>query len=65
MKRTIGEKEHQACAANLVEFGYPGVTEDMIREIDEARRNGESTMPHGIIGMFARKMLQDWEDGNE
>jgi len=65
--RTIEPDEYKACARNLREFGYGAATADMIREVDEARRNGKKRqeMPHGIVGQFAFKMLNDWEAGRE
>lgn len=45
-------------AANLREFGYPDVTEEMIREVHDAMRKDEAPLPHGIVGRYARDQLE-------
>jgi hypothetical protein len=49
---------YRSIARNLREFGYPGVSVKMVREIHEAMRAGED-LPHGIIGMFASDQLTE------
>jgi hypothetical protein len=51
-----------AVARNLREFGYPDVTPKMVAETYAAMRRGESKMPHGIVGMFAKGQLEELED---
>lgn len=41
------------------EFGYPGVTDDMIREIHEAYQKGDP-LPHGVIGAFVKRDLDEY-----
>lgn len=48
-----------AIARNLREFGYSDVKPQMIRETHEAMKRGDGKMPHGIIGMFAKKQLEE------
>lgn len=58
-------KVYKSIAANLREFGYPDVTADMIRETDKAIAAG-AELPHGIVGMFAQRQLDDLrEQGGE
>lgn len=45
-----------AIARNLREFGYDGISANMIAEVDEAEQSG-GPLPHGVIGMFARDQL--------
>lgn len=49
---------YNAIARNLREFGYSDVSGRMVREVHDAMRSG-SELPHGIVGMFARKQLQE------
>jgi hypothetical protein len=46
-------------AKNLRTFGYPDVTAEMIFDTHRAMLNSDEEMPHGIVGMFARKQLQE------
>jgi hypothetical protein len=46
-------------ARGLCEFGYPGVTVEMIRETHEAMKRGEPQMPYGVVGEFARRELTE------
>lgn len=52
---------YEAIARNLREFGYPDVTGRMIREIHDALVRSDKLIPHGVIGMFAKKQLADAE----
>lgn len=57
---------YEAIARSLREFGYPDVTAQMIRETDEARKDGKpKTEPHGIISMFARRQLDEFYGADE
>jgi len=42
--------------AEALQDSYPETTPAMVREVHEAMQKGES-LPHGIIGMFARDSL--------
>jgi len=55
------EQVYPAIAKSLVEFGYPDVTAEMIREIHLAKIDGKSgdDLPHGVIGMFAESQLDE------
>lgn len=50
-------RERAAIGAALTDFGYTGVNDVMIREIQQAYYEDEE-IPHGIIGMFAVDMLK-------
>lgn len=54
---------YKAIARNLREFGYPDVTPEMIQETHEAIDAGAADsggdLPHGVVGMFAKGMLED------
>lgn len=47
-----------AVANSLVEFGYPGVTGNMIGEVWEAMLLGDE-LPHDIVGAFAERQLSE------
>lgn len=51
------EPVYRAIANNLQDFGYSGVTGEMIGEIRRAMDNDEE-LPHGVIGMFARDQIE-------
>ena len=53
---------YEAIARSLREFGYPDAECGMIRDTHEAMVAGKEEMPHGIIGMFAQRELEenDW-----
>ena len=54
---------YDTIARSLREFGYPDVTAEMIEETDEARKRGEpNTAPHGIVSMFACRMLDEADE---
>ncbi len=46
-------------AAGLREFGYPDVTAEIVRECVEAILRGDENIPHGVIGMFVKKGMDD------
>lgn len=48
--------------AAAMRHDYPETTAGQVREVWDAMERGEGTMPHGIIGMFARDMLGTWAD---
>jgi hypothetical protein len=50
---------YEAVARSLRQFGYPDATAGMIRETHEAMKRGDERMPHGIIGMFAQRQLDE------
>jgi hypothetical protein len=49
---------YRAIANNLRDFGYQGVSAHMIREIHEAINAGDETLPHDVIGMFAKDQIE-------
>ena len=56
----------EACAkvaAGLREFGYPDVTAAMVRECAEAVLRGDEKIPHGVIGIFVKKGMDDAAKG--
>ena len=58
---TLRQRVYENIARSLVEFGYTDVTADMIKDCHEAFKEGKSLddMPHGIVGMFAYKQIDD------
>ncbi len=50
---------YERIAAGLREFGYPDVTAEMVRECAEAILRGDEKIPHGVIGMFVKKGMED------
>jgi hypothetical protein len=50
-----------AIANNLRDFGYSGVSHNMVQEIHKAMKDGKP-LPHGIVGMFAQAQLREAED---
>lgn len=50
-----------AIARSLRDFGYDGVSRNMIQEVHEAMQSG-AELPHGVVGMFARKQLLEAEE---
>jgi len=48
----------KAIAENLIEFGYPDITGEMIEDVYIALKDG-SELPHGVIGMFAGSQIYD------
>lgn len=53
------EKLTAAIAKSLRKFGYPDVTTKMIGDCWDAYARGDSEMPHGIVGMFAERQLDE------
>jgi hypothetical protein len=53
---------YEAVAASLREFGYPDAEAKMIRDTHEAMKRGDAEMPHGIVGMFAQRQLEEVKD---
>jgi hypothetical protein len=49
----------QSIANSLVEFGYPDVTGPMIEECWDAYEAGKDELPHGVVGMFAERQLDE------
>lgn len=49
-------------AASMREFGYPDVDEEMAIEIYDAYKNGNTTLPHGVIGMFGERQFKELEE---
>lgn len=58
--KTLGQA-YETVARSLREFGYRDATADMIRDTHAAMKAGEP-IPHGIVGMFARRQLEDAGD---
>jgi hypothetical protein len=54
-------RAYSAISASMREFGYPDVTSEMVAEVHEAMRE-HRTLPHGIVGMFAKDHLQRYID---
>lgn len=52
------QRVYESVARNLREFGYSDVSAIMIAEIHQAMRRGETPLPHGVIGMFAKSQLE-------
>lgn len=52
----------RAVANSLREFGYPGCTSDMVADTYVAMKRGDEIMPHGIIGMFAQRQIEEVGD---
>lgn len=53
----------ETVARSLREFGYPDVQRAMIRDVFDAMKRGDETMPHGIVGMFAQRQMEEvWAD---
>jgi hypothetical protein len=52
------QRAYLAIARNLREFGYDGVSANMIRDVDEAIQAGRP-LPHDIVGMFAKRQLEE------
>ncbi len=50
---------YEAVAESLREFGYPDATADMVRATHDAMKRGDAEMPHGIVGMFAQRQLDE------
>lgn len=44
---------------DLRTFGYPGCTDQMIKETWWAMKRKDKTMPHDVIGMFAQSKIQE------
>lgn len=55
---------YQSIANNLIDFGYAGVTADMIADTHAAMKDGKKgkELPHGIIGMMAESQLAEHAD---
>jgi hypothetical protein len=47
-----------AIARNLREFGYSGVSANMVAEVHAAMRSGDP-LPHGVVGMFAKSQIEE------
>jgi len=63
-KRTFTQAYcHEAIAASLREFGYPDATAAHVKAVAEWRSNGANGKPpHGIVGKFADRQLQEiWQ----
>lgn len=58
-KRYTLSDAYEAVARSLREFGYPDCQASMVRETHEAMIRGDETMPHGIIGMFAKRQMDE------
>lgn len=58
-KRCTLATVYETVARSLREFGYPDCAAQMIRDTHEAMKRGDETMPHGIIGMFAQRQLEE------
>lgn len=56
------DKAMESVASSLREFGYPDVTAKMIREIYDAYERGDEKLPHGVIGMFAKRQFDEVKD---
>jgi hypothetical protein len=56
--KTKPEGVYTAIASNLRDFGYTGISANMIQEIHEALNAGDETLPHGVIGMFAKDQIE-------
>lgn len=50
---------HEAIARSLREFGYPDASAQMVADTAAAMERGDSDMPHGIVGMFAQRQLEE------
>lgn len=49
----------EAVARSLREFGYPDATAQMVSDTYSAMKKGDADMPHGIIGMFAERQIDE------
>lgn len=66
-RRRVGRPEYtqkdgfEAVAKSLREFGYPDATASMVADTWAAMKAGKqsSAMPHGIIGRFAERQLDE------
>lgn len=56
MARPVTDAVIKAIQRNLTEFGYAGLTTEQVREQVDKVLAGEKP---GIIGMFAKTMLQE------
>jgi len=56
-KRTVCE----GMAKSLREFGYPDVTSDMVFDCLNAYNEG-ADMPHGVIGRFVERQIEDLKE---
>lgn len=50
---------YEAVARSLRDFGYSDASAEMVRATHEAMRAGKAEMPHGVIGMFAQRQLEE------
>lgn len=57
--KTKPEGVYKGIACNLRDFGYDGISPNMIQEIHEAMNAGDEKLPHGVIGMFAKEQIED------
>ena len=57
----LDRKVYAAIAKSLIEFGYSGITPEMIAEVHAAYKEGKRgvDLPHGIIGVFAEHQIED------
>lgn len=69
-KSATEKRAYSAIAKSLREFGYPDVTDEMVKETHEAILKKPSLagskevkdFPHGIVSMFASSQLRElWE----
>lgn len=58
MDKTKPQSVYKAIASNLRDFGYNDISANMIQEIHEALNAGDKTLPHGVIGMFAKDQIE-------
>lgn len=52
-------KGFEAVASSLRDFGYPDANWKMVHETWLAMQAKKKTMPHGVIGMFAKSQLEE------
>lgn len=43
----------------LTEFGYPNLALKTVLECVEAQERGDTTMPHGVIGLMTKRLIED------